>query len=90
LLAAPALVALAAPTAAQAPLATTTPIEHLIVVVGENLSFDNLFGIYEPRSGAGGLDDVSTVLGDLGIDEFAACAFNRASVPSSSAPISRL
>jgi acid phosphatase len=53
LLAAPALVALAAPTAAQAPLATTTPIEHLIVVVGENLSFDNLFGIYEPRSGAG-------------------------------------
>ena len=32
---------------------TTTPIEHLIVVVGENLSFYNLFGIYEPRSGAG-------------------------------------
>jgi len=31
---------------------TTTPIEHLIVVVGENLSFDNLFGIYEPRLGA--------------------------------------
>ncbi len=31
---------------------TTTPIAHLIVVVGENLSFDNLFGTYEPRSNA--------------------------------------
>src|SRR6266513_4434356 len=29
---------------------TATPIEHLIVVVGENLSFDNLFGTYRPRS----------------------------------------
>ena len=47
------MLALTAPAAAQAPSATTTPIEHLIVVVGENLSFDNLFGIYEPRSGAG-------------------------------------
>src|SRR5574337_888167 len=34
-----------APTIAMAPAArrTATPIEHLIVVVGENLSFDNLF-----------------------------------------------
>ena len=32
---------------------TATPIEHLIVVVGENLSFDNLFGTYQPRSGGG-------------------------------------
>ena len=31
---------------------TATPIAHLIVVVGENLSFDNLFGTYEPRSNA--------------------------------------
>src|SRR6478672_181669 len=31
---------------------TTTPIAHLIVVVGENLSFANLFGTYEPRSNA--------------------------------------
>jgi phospholipase C len=30
----------------------TTPLEHLVIVVGENLSFDNLFGTYEPRSGA--------------------------------------
>jgi len=45
------LAALAGPAAAQAPPATTTPIEHLIVVVGENLRVDNLFGVYEPRSG---------------------------------------
>jgi acid phosphatase len=45
------LLALGAPAGAQAP-STTTPIEHLIVVVGENLSFDNLFGTYRPRSGA--------------------------------------
>ncbi|MGE5089638.1 MAG: alkaline phosphatase family protein, partial [Candidatus Levyibacteriota bacterium] len=28
-----------------------TPIEHLIVVVGENLGFDNLFATYEPPAG---------------------------------------
>ena len=33
------------------PRATTTPIEHLIVVVGENISFDNLFATYEPPPG---------------------------------------
>ncbi|HEY2863279.1 MAG TPA: alkaline phosphatase family protein [Casimicrobiaceae bacterium] len=31
--------------------ATTTPIEHLIVVIGENISFDNLFATYEPPPG---------------------------------------
>jgi phospholipase C len=31
--------------------APTTPIEHLIVVVGENISFDNLFATYEPPPG---------------------------------------
>ena len=36
---------------AGAPRATVTPIEHLIVVVGENLSFDNLFATYEPAAG---------------------------------------
>ncbi|HEX3631382.1 MAG TPA: alkaline phosphatase family protein [Casimicrobiaceae bacterium] len=30
---------------------TATPIEHLIVVVGENISFDNLFATYEPPQG---------------------------------------
>src|ERR1700731_4391866 len=43
-----ALLILSAPVRGQ----TTTPIAHLIVVVGENLSFDNLFGAYEPRSNA--------------------------------------
>jgi acid phosphatase len=30
---------------------TTTPIKHLIVVVGENQTFDGLFGTYVPPSG---------------------------------------
>jgi acid phosphatase len=30
--------------------APVTPIKHLIVVVGENLSFDNLFATYEPAA----------------------------------------
>lgn len=39
---APTVPALAAPA---------TPIEHLIIVVGENISFDNLFATYEPPAG---------------------------------------
>jgi phospholipase C len=35
---------------AAAPSATT-PIEHVIVIVGENRTFDNLFGTYKPRPG---------------------------------------
>ncbi|HEY9023240.1 MAG TPA: alkaline phosphatase family protein [Burkholderiaceae bacterium] len=31
--------------------ATTTPIQHVIVVVGENRSFDNLYGTYQPPRG---------------------------------------
>ncbi len=49
-LAALAILVTCAPAGAQP--STTTPIEHLIVVIGENLSFDNLFGTYRPRSGA--------------------------------------
>jgi len=30
---------------------TTTPIEHLIVVIGENHTFDNIFGGYKPKKG---------------------------------------
>src|SRR5215831_13957548 len=41
---------LALVVAAPAKAQTATPIEHLIVVIGENLSFDNLFGTYEPKS----------------------------------------
>ncbi|MFH1495462.1 MAG: alkaline phosphatase family protein [Pseudomonadota bacterium] len=36
--------ALAAPQA-------TTPIEHVIIIVGENRTFDNLFATYQPRKG---------------------------------------
>src|SRR5215472_8063576 len=44
--------ALVAPAAAQdAASHTATPIEHLIVVVGENLTFDNLFATYKPAAG---------------------------------------
>ncbi len=42
--------ALAAHCAGAAP-ATTTPIEHVIVIVGENRSFDNLYGTYTPPKG---------------------------------------
>ena len=31
--------------------ATATPIEHVIVIAGENHTFDNIFGTYLPRSG---------------------------------------
>jgi acid phosphatase len=34
------------------PNATETPIEHLIIVVGENITFDNLFATYEPPPGS--------------------------------------
>src|SRR6185312_1282987 len=37
--------------AAAAPAPTATPIEHLIVVVGENLSFDHLFATFRPAPG---------------------------------------
>ena len=32
---------------------TTTPIKHLIVVIGENRGFDHVFGAYIPRPGQG-------------------------------------
>jgi phospholipase C len=50
------LPAAAAPTkaaakAAATAAATATPIEHLIVVVGENITFDSLFATYTPPPG---------------------------------------
>src|ERR1700679_3924229 len=30
---------------------TTTPIQHVIVIIGENHSFDNIFATYQPKSG---------------------------------------
>ena len=34
-----------------APVSARTPIKHLIVIVGENRTFDHLFGAYRPREG---------------------------------------
>ena len=31
--------------------ATTTPIKHVIVIIGENRTFDHVFATYEPRPG---------------------------------------
>lgn len=46
-------IALAAVTVSTAVRAgdTATPIKHVIVVVGENVSFDTLFGAYQPSKG---------------------------------------
>ncbi len=35
----------------QSHLHTATPIKHVIVLIGENRSFDNVFGAYKPREG---------------------------------------
>jgi phospholipase C len=40
----------AAASPASAP-ATHTPIKHIIVIIGENHSFDNVFGTYQPPQG---------------------------------------
>src|ERR1700730_2623102 len=32
-------------------LKTATPIKHVIVVIGENRSFDHVYGTYVPKSG---------------------------------------
>src|SRR5271155_2271682 len=50
------LVNLGAPvtSAAQEPAkkpATTTPIQHVIVIIGENRTFDHIFATYQPKSG---------------------------------------
>ena len=31
--------------------ATSSPIKHVIILIGENRSFDNIFGMYQPRKG---------------------------------------
>jgi phospholipase C len=40
-----------APAFADSPKSTKTPIQHVIIVVGENHTFDNLFGTYKPKHG---------------------------------------
>ncbi len=34
-----------------ASISTTTPIKHVIVIIGENHTFDNIFATYQPRAG---------------------------------------
>ena len=38
------------PDAATDRLNTATPIKHVIIIVGENRSFDHLFATYKPKS----------------------------------------
>jgi phospholipase C len=45
-----ALVAFSSPVVAATP-EPITPIEHVIVIVGENRSFDNMFATYQPKKG---------------------------------------
>jgi len=40
------------PDTATDQLKTATPIQHLIVVIGENRTFDHVYGTYVPKSGA--------------------------------------
>ena len=50
-----------APAAAQQPSkqsTTTTPIQHVIVIIGENRTFDHVFATYQPTSG----DSISNLL----------------------------
>src|ERR1700739_371051 len=39
------------PDTATDQLKTATPIKHVIVVIGENRSFDHVYGTYVPKSG---------------------------------------
>ena len=40
-----------APAAAQEHPATATPIQHVIVIIGENRSFDHVYATYKPAKG---------------------------------------
>jgi phospholipase C len=40
------------PDTATDQLKTATPIKHVIVVIGENRTFDHVYGTYVPKSGA--------------------------------------
>ena len=39
------------PAFAGTPGVPNTPIQHVIVIVGENRTFDNLYGVYQPKAG---------------------------------------
>src|SRR5580698_3973863 len=39
------------PAAAQQPPTAVTPIQHVIVIIGENRSFDHVYATYQPANG---------------------------------------
>ena len=54
----PAVAALAGPLATTSPTSsasTTTPIKHLVVIYGENVSFDHYFGTYPTAANTDGV-----------------------------------
>src|SRR5580658_3348679 len=63
--AAPPTTAIAIPPPDANDLDTTTPIKHVIVIYGENRSFDHLFATYRPRHG----ETVRNALSEGIIDE---------------------
>ena len=54
-------VPLVSPVQAQGEPPARTPIKHVIIVVGENRTFDHLFGLYKPKAG----QTVSNILSQL-------------------------
>jgi phospholipase C len=63
------------PDAATDQLKTATPIKHVIVVIGENRSFDHTYGTYVPKSGD--LDLESVVGGHRKSDRLTRAEFRR-------------
>ena len=59
-------VAMAAPPKGSGDDRTTTPIKHVIVIYGENRSFDHLFATYRPRNN----ESVRNLLSEGIIDQF--------------------
>jgi phospholipase C len=51
LLSVPVLSAAQAPSNPADDLPTATPIKHVILIIGENRTFDEVFGTYKPRAG---------------------------------------
>lgn len=39
------------PAAAQTPATAVTPIQHVIVIIGENRTFDHVYGTFKPKHG---------------------------------------
>jgi acid phosphatase len=52
---------------------TSTPIKHVIVIIGENRTFDNVYGTYQPKPG----QTVSNLLSKGIVDKFGAPGANK-------------